>query len=104
MSGDQRIPGALNISYDVLVHGGTQEDHDSALAVVFKLLSDNHLSLNKTKCAFNKSSLKFLGAFSLPPACLQTLRRCKLSAKLRHQKAQVNFAAYSAWSATSPDI
>ena len=56
-----RIPGALNISDDILVHSRTQEDHDRALAAVFKHLSDNHLTLNKTRCAFNKSSLKFFG-------------------------------------------
>ena len=56
-----RIPGALNISDDILVHGRTQEDHDRPLAAVFKRLSDKHLTLNKMKCAFNKSSLKFCG-------------------------------------------
>ena len=56
-----RIPGALNISDNLLIHGRTQEDHDRALAAVFKRLSDKHLTLNKTKCAFNKSSLKFFG-------------------------------------------
>ena len=55
------IPGALNISDDVIVFGITQADHDRALKAVFKKFSEVGLTINKHKCEFNKSSLTFFG-------------------------------------------
>ncbi|KAK3752921.1 hypothetical protein QZH41_005548 [Actinostola sp. cb2023] len=55
------IPGALNISDDVIVFGQTQNDHDETLEKSLKKFSDNHLTLNAKKCEFNKTSLEFFG-------------------------------------------
>ena len=55
------IPGAFNISDDVIVYGKTQDDHDKALRAVFQKFADVNLTLNKSKCDFNKSSLSFFG-------------------------------------------
>ncbi|KAK3740155.1 hypothetical protein QZH41_003823 [Actinostola sp. cb2023] len=55
------IPGALNISDDVIVFGQTQNDHDETLEKTLKKFSDNHLTLNAKKCEFNKTSLEFFG-------------------------------------------
>ena len=56
------IPGTLNISNDVIK---IQADHDKAFEAVFKKFADAKLTLNKSKCAFNKSSITFFGfAFS----------------------------------------
>ncbi|KAK3728358.1 hypothetical protein QZH41_011397, partial [Actinostola sp. cb2023] len=55
------IPGALNISDDVIVFGQTQIDHDETLEKTLKKFSDNHLTLNAKKCEFNKTSLEFFG-------------------------------------------
>lgn len=55
------ISGAINISDDILVHGKTQKQHDTALAAVFQRLRENHLTLHEAKCEFNKSTLKFFG-------------------------------------------
>ena len=55
------IPGSLNISDDVIVFGKTQVEHDAALRAVFNRFSEINLTLNKTKCEFNKSSLTFFG-------------------------------------------
>ena len=35
------IPGALNISNDVIIFGKTQAEHDAALHAVFKIFSIN---------------------------------------------------------------
>ena len=55
------IPGALNISDDVIVFGTCQADHDQALRAVFKKFSESGLTLNKKKCQFNMASLEFFG-------------------------------------------
>jgi len=61
--GDQihNIPGALNISDDVIVYGVNQADHDQALQAVFRKFSEVGLTLNRKKCEFNKKSLTFFG-------------------------------------------
>ena len=53
------IPGTMNLSDDILIYGATQAAHDKALHSVLQKLRDCNLTLNKTKCAFNKGTLKF---------------------------------------------
>ena len=55
------IPGTINSSDDVIVFGKTRAEHDKALQAVFERFSTASLSLNKTKCEFNKNSLTFFG-------------------------------------------
>jgi len=57
----QHIPGAKNISDDILVYGRNQSDHDIALDKVCKALFTNGLTLNRQKCEFNKSEVTFFG-------------------------------------------
>ena len=52
---------SLNISEDVIVFGKSQADHDIALKAVFQKFAEVNLTLNKSKCEFNKSSLSFFG-------------------------------------------
>ena len=49
------------ISDDVIVFGKSQADHDIALKAVFQKFTEVNLTLNKSKCEFNKSSLYFFG-------------------------------------------
>ena len=55
------IPGALNISDDVIIFGKIQDDHDNALKAVFQKFAEVNLTLNKSKCEFNKQSISFFG-------------------------------------------
>ncbi len=55
------IPGAFNISDDVVVFGKTQADHEKALKASFQKFADVNLTLNKSKCEFNKPSISFFG-------------------------------------------
>ena len=55
------IPGALNISDDVIVFGKTQAEHDAALQKVAHKFATANLTLNKKKCEFNKKSIIFFG-------------------------------------------
>ena len=53
--------GAVCLIDDVLVYGSTQSEHDQRLLKVLKKLSEAGLTLNKEKCVFNATSIKFLG-------------------------------------------
>ncbi len=55
------IPGALNISDDVIVFDKTQAEHDAALQAVFRKFTEVNLTLSKKKCEFNKKSITFFG-------------------------------------------
>ena len=55
------IPGALNISDDILVFGKTQRAHDHTLEAVFQRLKESGLTLNKSKCEFGKVKVEFFG-------------------------------------------
>ena len=55
------IPGALNISDDILVFGKTQSGHDQSLEAVFQRLKERGLTLNKHKCEYGKDKLEFYG-------------------------------------------
>ena len=55
------IKGAINISDDILCIGSDQQDHDQNLHAIFKRLREKGLTLNGSKCEYNKRSLEFLG-------------------------------------------
>ena len=55
------IPGAMNMSDDIIVFAESQEKHDDALTEVFKRLSKFGLTLNKKKCKFNQSQVQYFG-------------------------------------------
>lgn len=55
------ISGAVNISDDILVFGASQEEHDANLKATFQRLRECGLTLNRGKCAYNKSTLEFFG-------------------------------------------
>ena len=53
--------GAVNIIDDVVVHGANQQEHDKMLINVLKRLKECGMTLNKEKCKFNLSKIKFFG-------------------------------------------
>jgi hypothetical protein len=55
------VPGSLNISDDIIIYGSTQAEHDERLERVLECLRQNNLTLNKSKCEFNKSSIVYFG-------------------------------------------
>ena len=66
------IPVTLNISDDVIIFGKTQADHDVALKAVFKKFAQVKLTLNESKCEFNKSSITLFGFDFSSEGYLQT--------------------------------
>ena len=56
------LPGAVVCMMDdILIHGKTREEHDTHLRDVLNRLQDAGMTLNKEKCQFAQTSLKFLG-------------------------------------------
>ena len=55
------IPRVFVYIDDILVASETPEQHLEDLALVFKILSENGLVVNRAKCVLGKSSLEFLG-------------------------------------------
>ena len=90
------IPGALNISDDVIIFGKTQAEHDAALQSVFKRFSEINLTLNKRKCEFNKSSLKFFWICFLKPRNLarQAIKGATLPTTASEVRSFLGMATY----------
>ena len=57
----QGIPGARNISDDIIVFGKTQEIHDEQLEITISRLAERGLTLNREKCVFSVPELVFFG-------------------------------------------
>ena len=55
------IPGVVCQMDDILVCGKSQEEHDSSLEMVLNRLQKAGLTLNREKCQFSRTSVKFLG-------------------------------------------
>ena len=55
------LPGCKNISDDIIVFGKTHREHDENLRGVLQRLQQHDVRLNKKKCSFSKSEIKFYG-------------------------------------------
>ena len=55
------IPGVRNVSDDIVVYGRNQNEHDAALDQTLRRLHESGLTVNPTKCEFNKPSIEFFG-------------------------------------------
>ena len=55
------LPGVVCMIDDILIHGKMREEHSTHLRDVLDRLQDAGMTLNKEKCQFAQTSLKFLG-------------------------------------------
>ena len=55
------IPGARNLSDDIIIHGKNQADHDKSLKKTLQRLQEKGAKLNKEKCIFSVNKLTFFG-------------------------------------------
>ena len=56
----QDIPGCKNIIDDIIIYASNQQEHDKILRMLLTRLREKGLTLNRNKCEFNKSELKFM--------------------------------------------
>lgn len=79
----QGLDGCINKSDDIIVFGKSQEEHDQNLQAVFERLKAVNLTLNKSKCLFSKSRVKFFGyifsknGISADPEMVESIRKVK---------------------------
>ena len=55
------LEGVVCLVDEVLVFGENQQAHDKALRATLERIKEAGLTLNKEKCEFSKTSVKFLG-------------------------------------------
>lgn len=55
------LEGVICMMDDILVYGRTSEEHDKRLTKVLHKLESASLTLNREKCQFSKTQVKFLG-------------------------------------------
>lgn len=55
------IPGARNLSDDIIVYGKTQSEHDSSLRLTLSRLQSSGIRLHKDKCIFSVNTISFFG-------------------------------------------
>ena len=60
------LEGVVCLMDDVLVYGRTQGEHDERLDAVLARLQEMHITLNREKCSFSQSQVKFLGQVLSP--------------------------------------
>ena len=60
------LPGVVCLIDDVLVYGGTEAEDDKHLQAVLKQIQSAGVTLNKEKCEFGKTTIKFLGHIITP--------------------------------------
>ena len=60
------LPGALCLIDDILIYGSTQAEHDKNLQAVLERIQSAGVTLNKEKCEFGKTIIKFLGHIISP--------------------------------------
>ena len=53
------IPGAINLSDNIIVYGKTVKDHDANFRKTFQRLREKGLNLHRGKCVYSKDRLEF---------------------------------------------
>ena len=57
----QDIPGCKNLADDIIIYDKNQHGHDKTLHALISRIRKKNPTLNRNKCEFNKSELKFMG-------------------------------------------
>lgn len=55
------LEGVKNVSDDIIVYGKTAEEHDSNLSAALERLESYNVKLNRDKCKFSRTEVKFYG-------------------------------------------
>ena len=91
------IPGARNISDDIIIFGENQRAHDKA---VLKRLNDNGLTINVPKCKFTTNEIDFFGfkfsdkGLSADPKKVEALKAFKSPKDAKALRSFIGMATY----------
>ena len=95
------IPGARNISDDIIIFGENQRAHDKAVHAVLKRLNDNGLTINVPKCKFSTNEIDFFGfkfsdkGLSADPKKVEALKAFKSPEDAKALRSFIGMATYS---------
>lgn len=64
--------GTVNFIDDILIYGGSEQEHDERVNFTLKLLKENNVLLNDQKCIFKIKTVNFLG-HTLTPSGVRPL-------------------------------
>ena len=97
-----RLNATLNISDDIIVHGKTREEYDQNIEALLNRLQEKNLTLNKDKCEFGKTKIKFYGfifsesGFSADPEKIEAIKNVetpKTVAEIRSFLGMTNYVS-----------
>ena len=96
------IPGVRNVSHDSVVYGRNQNEHNAALNQMLRRLHESGLTINLTKCEFNKPSIKFFGYIFSADGLALPLRKLKRFKMRLNLEMRLSCVPFSVWPSTAP--
>ena len=72
-----RLEGVVCLLDDILVYGKMHDEHDERLLKVLQRLEKARVTLNKEKCEFSRSKIKFLGQIMVSAQIQLRSRQCR---------------------------
>ncbi|CAB4038802.1 Transposon Ty3-I Gag-Pol poly [Paramuricea clavata] len=96
------IPGAINISDDVIIYGKSQQEHDTALHNVCQRFTKVGLTLNNEKCQFSQTKLTFFGmvfsaeGISADPHTVSAIKNASPPSSVKDVRSFLGMATYCA--------
>ncbi|KAK3092635.1 hypothetical protein FSP39_005203 [Pinctada imbricata] len=94
------IEGVRNLSDDIIVHAKTQEEHDDRLKATLQRLRERNITLNKSKCEFNRDKVEFFGyvfsnkGLSADPKKITAIKEAKPPANVSELRSFLGLANY----------
>ena len=98
----QGLEGVLNVSDDILVYAGNQDQHEKRLRAVLERLQQRGLTLNGKKCQFAQTSLTYLGyrfnsdGVSVDPSKVEDISRATAPTNPTQVRSFLGLANYCA--------
>ena len=95
------IDGVKNMSDDITVYGKTKAEHDRNLRNVFIRLRESNITLNRKKCEFNCTELKFYGfifsdkGMTADPAKVASIIQLEKPTNVTEMKSLLGMTNYS---------
>ena len=95
------IDGVKNMSDDIIVYGKTKAEHDRNLRNVFIRLRESNITLNRKKCEFNFTELKFYGfifsdkGMTADPAKVASIIQLEKPTNVSEMKSLLGMTNYS---------
>lgn len=91
------LEGTVVVMDDILVYGADREEHNRRLDAVLRTIKASGLKLNRAKCRFRQTELKFFGHIISADGVKQSAAKWRPSPKFLLLQMWSSFARYLAW-------